>query len=132
MYTLGFRRTFVAHHYLVGGDWGRENFPNSHLYTLELALHGETLDQHGYLVDLVDVEAALDQVLHRYRERMLNDLPEFQGLNPSLEHFVRILAHQLAQAFAGLPLTGLTVRLWENQDAWAEYAMTLGKGEAGS
>ncbi len=125
MYALGFRRSFVAHHYLVGGDWGRENFPNSHLYTLELVLQGETLDEHGYLVDLVEVEAALNRVLERYRGRMLNDLPEFQGLNPSLEHFVRILAEDLARAFAHRALAGLTVRLWENENAWAEYRLDL-------
>ncbi len=121
MYRLGLRRRFLAHHYLVGGDWGRENLPNTHHYTLEVELHGTHLDEHGYLVDLVRVEAAVDRVLQRYANRLLNHLPEFQGLNPSLEHFARILAHQLDEALADLPLQALTVRLWENEGAWAAY-----------
>ena len=52
MYTLGVRRDFIARHFLIGGDWGPENFPNSHHYILELQLEGRELDQHGYLVDI--------------------------------------------------------------------------------
>ena len=51
MYTLGVRRDFIARHFLIGGDWGPENYPNSHHYVLELQLKGKELNQHGYLVD---------------------------------------------------------------------------------
>ena len=40
MYTLAVRRDFIARHFLIGGDWGPENFPNSHHYILELQLKG--------------------------------------------------------------------------------------------
>ena len=32
MYTLGIKRDFIARHFLIGGDWGAENLPNSHHY----------------------------------------------------------------------------------------------------
>ena len=96
MYTLGVRRDFIARHFLIGGDWGPENFPNSHHYVLELQLEGRQLDQHGYLVDIVDVEKHLDEIVNYYKEQMLNDKPEFAGLNPSIEHFARILATSLS------------------------------------
>ena len=41
MYTLAVRRDFIARHFLIGGDWGAENFPNSHHYVLELQLEGK-------------------------------------------------------------------------------------------
>ena len=97
MYTLGVRREFIARHFLIGGDWGAENFPNSHHYMLELQLEGSDLDQHGYLVDIVDVEKHLDEVVNYYKEQMLNDKTEFAGLNPSIEHFARILATSLSE-----------------------------------
>ena len=68
MYTLGVKRDFIARHFLIGGDWGPENYPNSHHYTLELILEGNELDQHGYLVDIVDVEKHLDEVVNYYKE----------------------------------------------------------------
>ncbi len=124
MYSLGLRRSFLAHHYLMGGDWGRENLPNTHHYTLELELYSTHLDEHGYLVDLVHLEKAVTHVLQGYENRLLNELPEFQGLNPSLEHFARILAQQLDKALNHLPFQSLSVRLWENEQAWAAFHLT--------
>src|SRR4030095_8020472 len=95
MYTLGVKRDFIARHFLIGGDWGPENFPNSHHYILELQLQGNQLDLHGYLVDIVDVNHHLDEIVNYYKEQMLNETPEFAGLNPSIEHFARILASSL-------------------------------------
>jgi 6-pyruvoyltetrahydropterin/6-carboxytetrahydropterin synthase len=121
MYTLGVRREFIARHFLIGGDWGPENFPNSHHYTLELILEGSDLDQHGYLVDIVDVEKHLDNVVGYYKEQMLNDKPEFAGLNPSIEHFARILAMTLSDRIKAKNITGLKVVLWEHANAWAAF-----------
>src|SRR5512138_2054830 len=121
MYTLGVKREFIARHFLIGGDWGPENFPNSHHYVLELRLGGNDLDQHGYLVDIVDVEKHLDELVNYYKEQMLNDKPEFAGLNPSLEHFARILATSLSKHITAANITDLKVVLWENESAWAAY-----------
>lgn len=121
MYTLGVRREFIARHFLIGGDWGPENFPNSHHYILELQLEGVELDQHGYLVDIVNVETHLDDVVGYYREQMLNEKPEFADLNPSIEHFARILATTLNEKITAKNIIGLKVVLWENDSAWAAY-----------
>lgn len=121
MYSLGVRREFIARHFLIGGDWGPENFPNSHHYTLELVLEGSELDQHGYLVDIVDVEKHLDDVVGYYKEQMLNDKPEFAGLNPSIEHFARILATTLSERIKAKNITGVKVVLWEHANAWAAF-----------
>jgi 6-pyruvoyltetrahydropterin/6-carboxytetrahydropterin synthase len=121
MYTLGVRREFIARHYLIGGDWGPENNPNSHHYILELQLAGSELDRHGYLVDIVDVETHLDEIVTYYKEQMLNDKPEFAGLNPSIEHFARILATALSERIKAANISALKVVLWENESAWAAY-----------
>jgi len=121
MYTLAVRRDFIARHFLIGGDWGLENFPNSHHYVLELQLEGNELDQHGYLCDIVDVEKCLDEIVGYYKEQMLNDKPEFKDLNPSLEHFARILALSLNEGIKAKNITALKVVLWENESAWAAY-----------
>ena len=121
MYSLGVRREFIARHFLIGGDWGPENYPNSHHYTLELVLEGSELDQHGYLVDIVDIEKHLDDVVGYYKEQMLNDKPEFAGLNPSIEHFAQILATTLNERIKAKNITGVKVVLWEHANAWAAF-----------
>ncbi|MEW5829115.1 MAG: 6-carboxytetrahydropterin synthase [Chloroflexota bacterium] len=126
MYTLAVRRDFIARHFLIGGDWGPENLPNSHHYVLELQLSGETLDPHGYLCDIVEVEKHLDEVVSYFKEQMLNEKPEFAGLNPSIEHFARILATSLSERIAAPNLTSLKVVLWENESAWASFCLAVG------
>lgn len=124
MYSLGIRKDFIARHFLIGGDWGAENFPNSHHYILELQLEGAELDQHGYLVDIVEVEKHLDEVVSYYKEQMLNDKPEFAGLNPSIEHFARILATSLSERIQAVNISVVKVVLWENESAWAAFQVS--------
>ena len=123
MYTVAVRRNFIAQHYLIGGDWGSENEMHSHHYKAELQLRGETLDQHGYLVDIVDIEQVLDALVDHYRNRTLNDTPEFAGLNPSIEQFSRILCQALAAHIQAANIRCVTVKLWENEVAWASYSL---------
>jgi 6-pyruvoyltetrahydropterin/6-carboxytetrahydropterin synthase len=123
MYTLAVRRDFIARHFLIGGDWGLENYPNSHHYVLELQLSGAELDQHGYLCDIVEVEKHLDELVAYYRDQMLNEKAEFEGLNPSIEHFARILAVTLNERIAAPNVISLKVILWENESAWAAYSV---------
>jgi 6-pyruvoyltetrahydropterin/6-carboxytetrahydropterin synthase len=126
MYTVAVQRKFVAQHFLVGGNWGAENEWHSHHYVVELQLEGESLDQHGYLVDIVDIEHHLNQVVAYYKDQTLNDLPEFAGLNPSIEHFCRLVALKLAQNITAPHLAFLTVKIWENEIAWASYRHKMG------
>jgi len=123
MYTVAVKRDFVAQHFLIGGDWGAENEPHSHHYVIELQLEGSTLDQHGYLVDIVDIEHNLDALVAEYRDRMLNDLSAFEGLNPSIEHFSRILCETLNERIVASNISVFTVKLWENEIAWAAFRL---------
>jgi len=121
MYTVAVKRDFIAQHYLIGGDWGAENELHSHHYQAEVQLDGTDLDQHGYLVDIVDIERALDALIARYRDHTLNDLPEFAGLNPSIERFAHLLCQALAAHIQASNLRRVTVKLWENEQAWASF-----------
>ena len=129
MYTLAVQRDFVAQHFLIGGDWGAENEWHSHHYRLEIVLEGTELDRHGYLVDIVDVETNLETVVDYYRDKTLNDLPEFEGINPSIEHFTRIVCHTLARRIKAENLSALTAKIWENEIAWAAYRLILSEEE---
>jgi len=120
LYTLAVKRDLVARHYLVGGDWGAENDLHSHHYWVEVQLAGKTLDQHGYLVDIVALEAHLQELVAYFRERTLNELPEFAGMNPSIENFARLLGQDLMSRIQE-PIGALTVKIWENDIAWAAY-----------
>lgn len=123
MYSVAVKRNFIALHFLIGGDWGAENQLHAHHYQLELQLDGNELDQHGYLVDILDIEAALNEICARYKDQTLNNLPEFSGLNPSIEHFSRLLCLSLNKRISAPNIHQLTVRLWENEIAWSAYTL---------
>ena len=118
-YTVGLLRQFTAQHFLIGGDWGRENQWHSHHYRVEAIFEGETLDRHGYLLDIAEVSPRLDAVLERYRDKTLNQLPELAGQNPSLERFAHLLADALVEGLGADSLTAVTIKLWESDDAFA-------------
>ncbi|MGB3703146.1 MAG: 6-carboxytetrahydropterin synthase [Anaerolineales bacterium] len=121
MYTVAVKREFDAQHYLFGGDWGPENDLHYHHYQVELQLQGDMLDQHGYLVDIVDIERHLDVLVNHYQDQILNEGDEFKGLNPSIENFSRIMCMQLLEDIDRPNLSIITIKLWENEIAWASY-----------
>lgn len=121
MYALVISRDFVAQHYLVGGDWGEENRNHSHHYKVELQLEREKLDRSRYLVDIVDLETKLDAQVCNYTDRTLNDLPEFSGVNPSIERFALVMCETLAARINAPSVCVITVKIWENDNAWASH-----------
>jgi 6-pyruvoyltetrahydropterin/6-carboxytetrahydropterin synthase len=125
MYTVTVIREFIAQHFLIGGDWGAENHLHSHPYKLEVRLEGEKLDAHGYLVDIVEIESALAKTIDYFRDNTLNELPEFEGLNPSIEHFSRILCNKISDQISAQNLWAITVLLWEDHQAWASFRLEL-------
>ena len=125
MYTTAVKRDFVAQHYLSGGDWGAENERHSHHYQVEVQLMGESLDQHGFLADIVDITRTIEELIAQLRDRTLNELPEFAGLNPSLEHLARAFCQSFAQRMHAPNLSRVRVQIWENDIAWSSYEQAL-------
>lgn len=127
MYILAVKRDFIARHYLIGGDWGTENELHAHHYVVEVRLEGASLNEHQYLTDIVDIEEALEVLVARYRDQTLNELPEFERLNPSIELFARIMCKALVAHLTAPNLGAVTVQIWENDIAWASFRQELVK-----
>jgi 6-pyruvoyltetrahydropterin/6-carboxytetrahydropterin synthase len=125
MYSLGMRREFSAQHYLVGGDWGEENIEHPHRYRVELVLEAESLDSHGFLVDIVEVADHLDAVAAHFQDKTLNTLAVFSGLNPSIERLALVLHDAFKERLAHLALDAMTVTIWEDEIAWTSYRAAL-------
>lgn len=125
MYAVAVERQFVAQHFLTVPNPGPEGELHSHAFTVELRLAGEELNEYGYLADIDRVTEALESLLERYRDATLNDLPEFEGENPSVERFSRILVERFREASDLDTPDRVAVRLWEDDDAWARYETAL-------
>ena len=89
---------------------------------MEVSLKGRELNKNGYLIDIEALNSILDPLVERYRDATLNDLPEFDGRNPSIEHFSRIFWSKLQDFLDTASLDQMTVRIWEDETAWASYS----------
>jgi 6-pyruvoyltetrahydropterin/6-carboxytetrahydropterin synthase len=121
MHRLMLKKNFIAQHYLIGKDFGAENFKHSHHYGLEIEIENNKLDQFNYLIDIVEIRAYIDQIIAYFHDQTLNELPEFEEQNPSIELFSKILWHKLNTHFDFPTNSKITVKLWEDDIAQASY-----------
>jgi len=125
MYEVSVKCNFIAQHYMVSEDWTIKNEKHSNHYQLELVVAGKTLDQNGYLIDIMYLENIMDRLVERYRDRTLNDFDEFKDINPSIENFSHIVCDSIAAEIKFSNIHSITLRIWENQIAWASYTKEL-------
>ncbi|WP_254768199.1 6-pyruvoyl trahydropterin synthase family protein [Salinilacihabitans rarus] len=125
MYAVSVSRSFVAQHYLTVPDPGPEGTLHSHRYAVEATFRGPDLGEHGYLVDIDDVSEAMDALAERYRDRTLNDLPAFEGANPSAERFARIFGDRLLERLDPPAATELHVDVAEDDIARVAHVRSI-------
>ena len=120
------KREFIAQHYLTVPDpEPPEGDVHSHRFTVEVEFAADSLAEYGYLVNINEVESLLDDIEGRYRDTLLNDLPEFEGLNPSVERFARIVCDRFREDLSDDTPDEVTVRIWEDDLAWASYRTAI-------
>ena len=125
-YELMVKRTFIAQHYLTVPDpEPPEGEVHSHQFTIEVEFAADSLGEYGYLVNINEVETLLDDIEERYRDTLLNDRPEFGEMNPSVERFARIVCDRFCAELADGNPDGVTVRIWEDDLAWASHRRTI-------
>lgn len=133
MYRAGVSRSYTARHALRG-DFGDESVPHSHPYVVEWMCETAHLDENGFSVNIAAVEAALEAVLGRIDDVLLNDLEYFRERQPSLENLATYLHRELSRELPehGQDLAAIRnseVRIWESDTAWASFAGGMEDGE---
>lgn len=124
MYSVVVSRSFPAQHYLTVPDTGPEGEPHTHCYQAEVRFFGEKLDEYGYLVNIDDIEAALDALEDRYRDATLNHLSEFEG-NPSVERFSRHFCERLLDTLDSHNVERIRVTMWEDATAAGSFERSV-------
>lgn len=109
-----------------------ENRSESHLHSLELSLY--LFYPERSMLDFPAVEKAIDRCLDPYKDRLLNELPEFRD-GASIEQIGEVFFPRLSQAAAayGLRLDRLEIgetplRTYIIRRADGEEAYSTGKG----
>ena len=117
MYAVSVARTIVAQHYLTVPDPGPEGVHHSHRFTIEATVRGPELDAHEYLVDIDDLDEAMNALADHYSDRTLNDCSGFEDVNPSAERFARVFGDRLLERLEPETATELRIEIEEDDVA---------------
>ena len=120
MYELDIFRDFSAAHRLVGYN-GLCSALHGHNWTVQVFIRAKQLDGIGIAADFTVIKRELTAILADYDHKYLNELPDFQGVNPTSENIARILFERLDRAVRIPGVTLDRVRVCESPTSGATY-----------
>ncbi len=118
IYRVGVRAEFSAAHYHGGAAESCRRI-HGHNYRVEAELASPDL-RDGMVIDFGLVRDKLKEALAGLDHRVLNEIDEFAGAEPTTEVISRRLFLRLAEGLAG-PAELSRVTVWETDDCWAGY-----------
>ncbi len=124
MFELKVKTRFAGAHQLAMVGQKCENL-HGHNWQVEVYVKGDQLNQAGVLADFGDIKRAVRAVVDgELDHRFLNELPAFEGEQPTSERIAVYIANKV-QAYLEKevkePITVSRVMAWESDDACAIY-----------
>ncbi len=129
MFELKVKTRFAGAHQLTMVGKKCENL-HGHNWRVEVCVRGKSLNAAGVLADFGDIKSAVRQVVDgELDHKFLNELPAFDGLQPTSERIAEYIARRvqtmLDECHSGTSLEGKInvsrVMAWESDDACAIY-----------
>ncbi|MEF3275354.1 MAG: 6-carboxytetrahydropterin synthase [Chloroflexus sp.] len=121
MYEIGVQAQFEAAHRLEG-NFGPATRMHGHTYRLEAIVTGDRLRADGTLFDITDLHTAVNAIVADLHYRDLGTVDGLRDINTTAENVARYCWERIAAALRGSSLMTLTVRIWENPQAYAAYS----------
>jgi 6-pyruvoyltetrahydropterin/6-carboxytetrahydropterin synthase len=120
MYEVTIKADFSAAHNLreVGGKC--ESL-HGHNFKVEVAVEAEALDEAGMVIDFRFLKEKTRALLEGIDHRYLNELPLFQGKNPSAENVAFHLFHELSRQINQGSRKVSWVAVWESDTSRAVF-----------
>jgi 6-pyruvoyltetrahydropterin/6-carboxytetrahydropterin synthase len=98
---------------------------HGHNFTVQAEVEGSRLEPDtGILIDFKVLKARLNQVVDPLDHTHLNELPQFEDLNPSSENLARHIYQELDKTLAGTGVKVRRVSVSEKESSTAVYMET--------
>jgi len=120
-YTLKVVSDFASAHTLRDYP-GACSRMHGHNWKVEAEVEARKLDAIGMGVDFKLIRRALETLTEQLDHRYLNDVPPFDGINPTAENIAAHLYHGLRQALDDERIRVSAVTLWETERACVRYS----------
>lgn len=124
MYEVGVIAQFEAAHRLEG-NFGPATRMHGHTYRLEAIVSGDRLQADGTLFDITRLQEAVNAIVADLHYRDLGTVAGLENVNTTAENVAHYCWDRIAAAIRGVGLMTLTVRIWENPQAFASYQSRL-------
>jgi len=120
MFEVTIIKTFSAAH-LLAEIGGKCEELHGHNFKVEVTVGAGTLNEEGILIDFRIVKKWLKDILDRLDHQHLNELPFFQGVNPSSENIARHIFTTIKPMAHSQGVKILNVKVWESDTASVTY-----------
>ena len=120
MFDVVVEQEISAAHQLKGYQGKCENL-HGHNWKVRLEVTVRELDEIGLAIDFVELKAMLKEMLDEYDHKMLNDLPEFSGMNPTSENLARLLYAKCREKIKARKIQIKDVTVWESPRSFIRY-----------
>ncbi len=109
IYQYRYKFYLNANHFVIIG--GKKGEPHSHCF--ELTAIVASLADGGRTVAFNDIERAIEGILSPYQNKLLNDVPPFDTVIPTLENICRHFKNEIAERMRGLGWVLLSIEASE-------------------
>lgn len=121
MYEVAIIKSFSAAHLLteIGGKCEELH---GHNFKVEVTVGAPNLNSEGILIDFRLVKKWLKDILEQMDHQHLNELPFFQGKNPSSENIAHHIYSAIQPMVREQNVAVLRVKVWESENAAVTYS----------
>lgn len=121
VYTVSVQAHYDSAHFLVNYKGKCERL-HGHRYVVDVAVQTDQLNEAGIAFDFVDLKRELRALADHLDHELLNELPEFEGVETSAENQARWFYEELRRRLPEPLGSGLLyARVWETPTQWAQY-----------
>lgn len=121
MFDVVIEDEISAAHQLRGYEGKCENY-HGHNWKIRLEVQAAKQDECGLAIDFGILKKLLATILEKYDHTMLNDLPDFQNINPTSENLAKVI-YQACQKelrrYEAIKIKQICV--WESPRSFVRY-----------
>ena len=119
-YEISTETGFSAAHYIAGyeGDCARLH---GHNWRVRVAIRASENKPAGFTYDFRKLKALLAEIAQQIDHRVLNELPCFEGKNPTAETIAEWFYREVSQRIKDATVTVTRVEVWESPLNCATY-----------
>jgi 6-pyruvoyltetrahydropterin/6-carboxytetrahydropterin synthase len=120
-YEISTETNFSAAHYIAGyqGDCARLH---GHNWKVRVAIRAAENKPMGFTYDFRKLKVLMNEVAKQVDHTVLNELPQFEGKNPTAETIAEWFYREISERIADASVAVTRVEVWESYVNCATYS----------